>query len=377
MGGGAERMLHQLVNELKKSYKISIIEKTSSIYKFEPDPDVNILKPLSNLDIINENRKLVIRLHRLFIRRLISLAMYICPRIIHRKYITNSNYDFEISFNYLYVSYLVANSTNRTSKKIMWIHGDIYDLQYWKYRNPLLRLKFLFYYHLQKRAFSKANKIVAISKNTRDSIIKLYPEVESITELVYNGYNFLEINKKSEEYLSKPRKHSLRFITIGRLEVNKNHKLMLQSLKLLKNKGYDFELIVIGNGGLLNQLQETVKSLELENNIEFYGYVTNPYPVIKSSDIFLSTSLSEGFPTVIVESLFFGVPVVTTPVGGAEELIKTGINGIISGFSAESFCESIIKIISSKLDKVGIQKTISNLAIENWIKNIEERILIS
>lgn len=376
MGGGAEKVLNQLVNGLKKDFDITIAEKTGSIYCYDNDIDVNVLSPMSLSDEKVKDKGHFIKLNSKLKRWLISILMYLFPKWIHRKYIGKADFDFEVSFNYLYVSYLVGNSPNPLSKKIMWVHTDINDLKYWNAKNFLLKLKTFFYFQLQKKAFVKGDKIVAISKNTYDSIIELFPMVKPKVFLIYNGYDFNEFVKKSNEYNPPAKTHKLRFVTAGRLDERKNHALMLSAMILLKDFGIDFELILMGDGEKYEELMEYTLRNKLENNIFFNGFTSNPYPIIKTADVFLLSSLAEGFPTVIVEALCMGVPVVTTPVGGTLELIKRGVNGAISEFSAESFCNCIIDVIDGQYDKNEIRNSVLEYSLENWVKNIKDKLLL-
>jgi len=82
-----------------------------------------------------------------------------------------------------------------------------------------------------------------------------------------------------------------------------------------------------------------------------YGEVDNPYPYMKSSDVVLLTSVSEGFPNVIIESLYIGTPVVVTNCSDFRGIIEIGKNGfIVEKKNPEKISEGLEKVFNIKKD---------------------------
>ena len=81
--------------------------------------------------------------------------------------------------------------------------------------------------------------------------------------------------------------------------------------------------------------------------VKFLGYQANPYPYIKVSDIFVLTSDTEGYPTVVCEALCLGKPVISTNITGSDELLANGI-GILTGFEPDAIAEQIGRLIQSR-----------------------------
>ena len=166
--------------------------------------------------------------------------------------------------------------------------------------------------------------------------------------MINNGYNFNHIEILSKEPVSIPKRKKYRLISIGRLDQNKNVMLQLEALSILKKNNSQIELIIIGEGNERNNLTDYINNNQLTEDVILTGFLPNPYPLLKTSDCLLVSSYSEGFPTVIVEALYLGIPVVTTPVGGTEELIQEGGNGYISDYSPEIYAKRINDILSNK-----------------------------
>lgn len=373
-GGGSEKVLHILIEELAKYYQIDLIERLEcSTCKYKLPTNVNKLKSMSYSDKYlqdNNQNQFVGHIHRI----MLSLMIFTFPRWTYKHYIKSHNYDFEISFNYLYTSYLIANSPNPQSKKIMWFHGSINDLE-WNNYTGFKRCIYRALFKMQKNALRKADHIVPISINTRKSIEKLFPSVISKISMINNGYNFQRIEVLSNESPSIPKKEKYRLISIGRLDQNKNVILQLQALSILKRKNIQVELIIIGEGHERIALTNFINNHQLTEDIILTGFLQNPYPLLKTSDCLLVSSFSEGFPTVIVEALYLGVPVITTPVGGTEELIKEGENGYISDYDPEVYAKQIECLLLSPINKQDIHESIKHLTVEQWTKTIKTILL--
>lgn len=368
-GGGSEKVLLMLINSLSKYYNITLIERLEDVRQPVALPaNVQKLKSMSYTDarlkILGKN----CILGRLW-RFVLSIFIMIVPSFTYRKYIKDK-YKYEISFNYLYSSALVASSRNRKSKRIMWIHGSIEDLVYSQYRG-MMKLKYYCFYKMQKRAFNRADKIVAISTNTYKSILSVYPQHASKIEIIYNGYDFDKIKMQAEMFkVSQTQK--FRAISVGRLDQNKNVRLQIEAVcYLLSRQRLNIELYIIGQGEE-KPLLEKMSREYLDRNIFFLGYQSNPYPYIKSSDVLLLTSFSEGFPTVLVEAMCLGVPVVATKVGGTKELVKDGLNGCcIENHSVEELFNRLI-YMSNDFKKVSndIEQSVTSYTLNSWIENV-------
>jgi len=370
-GGGSERVLYILLEELSKYYQIDLIERLEcSTFQYTLPTNVHKLKSMSYSDKYlqkNGGNRFWGHVHRI----LLSIMIFTFPRIVYKYYIKSNNYDYEISFNYLYTSYLVANSPNPFSKKIMWVHSSIEDLKWWKYHGfKKYIMKALF--KMQKNAFKKADNIVPISKNTQRSIEELFPMIASKLTIINNGYNFEHMTTLSDIPASIPKKEKYRLISIGRLDKNKNPILQLEMFSLLIQKGISAELIVVGEGSEKNNLESYIHNKDLNNHVILTGFQKNPYPLLKSSDCLLVSSYAEGFPTVIVEALYLGVPVVTTPIGGSEELILEGENGYITDYNPEIYAQDVEKLLLLSPNRQKIQNSVKHLTAQQWVNSIEE-----
>lgn len=374
-GGGAERVLNTLIGELAKWYEIDLIERwEDNTYVYELPPNVHKLKSMTYYQNIVEEKglnKYYWKCHRI----ILSALTIFFPSMVYRHYI-KGEYDYEISFNYLYSALLIANSPNKESKKISWNHGDLYSLEYKKYKG-LQRLRQWIKYNTEKRALKKIDLVIAISQNTYNSIAQLFPFTLKKLRIVPNGYNFHQIILRSKD--ENPQK-TLRFrlISLGRLDPNKNVISQVRAVnKIIETGKVEVELHIFGIGEELSTIEKEAGE-NLNRYIFVRGYSNNPYPHLKKSDALLMTSYSEGFPTVLIESICLGVPVLTTEVGGVEEIVKDGLNGLIIKQDINDMVEKIC-YMATHYDQFtnNIQETISQFTAEKWgesVKNLLEKL---
>ena len=133
-------------------------------------------------------------------------------------------------------------------------------------------------------------------------------------------------NKKLEEELLKEKY----CISVGRLSEPKDYKTTIQAFKLLKERGINEKLFIIGDGNLKEKLNKLIKELDLEGQVFLLGMKENPYLYMKNADILIHSSRKEGFPMVLLEGMCVGVPIICSNFKtGAYELIEKERNGEI------------------------------------------------
>jgi len=140
----------------------------------------------------------------------------------------------------------------------------------------------------------------------------------NVTKLnyIYNPFNLNMIEKMSKEKIEIEKKRFI-FVTVGRLDQGKNHKLIIDAITDM-----DADLWIIGGGDLNEELQSYIKKLNLNNKVYVLGIKENPFAYISKADCFVFASNHEGFPNVLVEALTCGLPIISTdcPSGPREIL---------------------------------------------------------
>jgi glycosyltransferase involved in cell wall biosynthesis len=120
-----------------------------------------------------------------------------------------------------------------------------------------------------------------------------------------------------------------RIIAVGRLSKQKNFSLLLNAFAALK-KRIDCRLVILGEGELRQDLENEANSLGVAASISMPGFVKNPYVWMKNSDLFVLSSAWEGLPTVLIEAMACGLPVVSTDCpSGPSEILEYGKWGVL------------------------------------------------
>ena len=132
----------------------------------------------------------------------------------------------------------------------------------------------------------------------------------------------------------------LNIVASGRHAKAKGFEMLIEAFQYLHKARPDTRLYVLGRESeKTHRLKESVLKLSLEDNVIFTGFCSNPYKYYANCDLFVLSSIREGFPNALLENYYLNTPLVSTPcVPVVSRLISTGINGYISpGFGADDF----------------------------------------
>lgn len=133
---------------------------------------------------------------------------------------------------------------------------------------------------------------------------------------------------------------------VGRLTKQKGHADLLQAIKIARAE-YPLHLLVIGSGELESELREQTRALNLQDCVHFLGSRDNVLDLLSHLDVFVSSSLWEGFPTVLLEAMAMAVPVVATDVSGSRELVQDGITGkLVPAGNPARLADGILAVLS-------------------------------
>ena len=151
-----------------------------------------------------------------------------------------------------------------------------------------------------------------------------------------------------------------RIVSVGRMDANKNHEMMIRAFAKLAAKYPEYTLIIYGEGELRSHLEKLIDSLELSDKVLLPGVILNVADEIEKTSLFLLTSYSEGVSNALIEAMALGLPVIATdvPSGGTVELIEHGKNGWIIPVGDETALEKAMdKLLSDRelAESLGVQ----------------------
>lgn len=137
----------------------------------------------------------------------------------------------------------------------------------------------------------------------------------------------------------------LRILTLGRLAVEKGQQLVPNVVRRLKDDGLNFRWYLIGEGNLRKELEKEIKRLRIENELVLLGSKINPYSYLKDCDLYVQTSLHEGYCITLYEAKIFEKPVVTTDFLSASNLIENHGDGLIVEISENGIYAAVKELI--------------------------------
>ncbi|EED0574762.1 glycosyltransferase, partial [Escherichia coli] len=233
-----------------------------------------------------------------------------------RKIIRENNIDICISFGER-CNIINILSMGKT-KKIITIHSQLSIEN--KTKGLYGKVTTLF----SKLLYKNADATVAVSEIVKKDACGLLNLDANNVELIYNGHDIDYIKDKSTDYkeFDTP---VIDFVSVGRITYAKGHYHLLRSLAIVKETYPNVILYIVGTyekDNLKSIIDHLIEKYDLYDNVIFTGFSDNPYPYIKSAKALILSSIFEGFPGVVIESIALGTPVIATDCGGASEVLK-------------------------------------------------------
>lgn len=141
-----------------------------------------------------------------------------------------------------------------------------------------------------------------------------------------------------------------RIVSVGRVDANKNHIMIIKAFAALAGQYPDYELTIYGEGELRESLLHQIEEMGLQDRIHLPGSISNVAGAIYKASVFVLSSNSEGMPNTLIEAMALGIPSISTdcPCGGPAELIDDGENGILTKVDNwEELEKNLQKILSN------------------------------
>lgn len=337
--GGIETVLLNLLNTLdKEKYNVDLVLYYPRGEFIDKIPSwVNVL-PVWN----NTKRQAFwkdIIMSRNFVKRILKNVLLNNFTVKH--FISNKLYDVSISFSGYHIFSNAFAAKSNAKKKLIWVHADF--AKQFKLRDDFKKQFKKIY-----KQYKYFDKIVCVSESICEEFKKFKPELSDKLDFCWNIIKEREYPDSKENIQLK---NGFNCITISRLVKTKGVEKLIDVAKMLKRDNIDCHLYVAGDGSLRPWLEEQIKENSLGNNITLLGNVINLVPVFKQCNLYISPSDLEGLPTVIIESLLEGVPVVATPIAGSVDIYKyiAPLNSMIlsEDVTSESLYETLKNVITS------------------------------
>ncbi len=203
------------------------------------------------------------------------------------------------------------------------------------------------------------DEILANSYETKRTLLKNNPRMidPSRIRVIYNGLNFRQFETKKKRPCYQREGDELILGNAGRLEKQKAQEYLVDLAVELKKRRQKFRIIIAGEGRLENRLREYARSSGVEDRIVFLGFIEDMKSFLDSIDIFVLTSLWEGFGYVIVEAMANSKPVLAFDVSSNPEIIEDGRNGyLIPPYDIEKLSDRVVQLMENQSLRIQFGK---------------------
>lgn len=192
----------------------------------------------------------------------------------------------------------------------------------------------------------------------------------SKTGVIYNGIPEYWFDQEGSRVKYSGQENNRIIGAVGLLVPRKGFDFLIKSMPNIIEKIPDCNLIIIGDGPQRNELENTVKNLEIQNFVSFKGQQKDVRSWLNGMDITVLPSLAEGFPTILLESMASMVPVIATDIKGSRELVIDGQTGwLVPTSSPDAITDKIIYAFShpdqQRMIIENAYKWAKNFTIEN------------
>lgn len=224
-----------------------------------------------------------------------------------------------------------------------------------------------FFRAIERYLAKKSSAIVVISERQRQELVEFFkvvpPEKAHIIPLGFDLERFRENKEKKRTafrekyYLSED---ELAIGIIGRLVPVKNHRLFLKGIQFLKkNTSKKIRAFIIGDGEERFNIENSCREMGLifksiadplpDEDVIFTSWIKDADWALSGLDILCLTSFNEGTPVSLVEAQAAGKPIVTTNVGGIENIVLPGKTALLSDIADEQkYCDNLLQLVNDE-----------------------------
>lgn len=250
----------------------------------------------------------------------------------------------------------------RTPKRFFTVHGwGFYNTEEYGYIQRLLIL-------FEKISGWVSTKVICVSKQVKEDGLKRKIAPEAKFTLIRNGTAWN--SSKQEGTLRKEIEvddKDILFGMVARLSYPKNPLLFLQGAEKVVADNDLAKFVLIGDGPFYKDCEEFVVEKGLRENVYLLGFRKNARQLFPDFDIFVLTSQFEGLPMTIIEAMFAGLPIIATDVGGVNELVEEGRNGLLTEpHNVDQLARKMMYLIENPEKRINMGKESHKTANENF-----------
>jgi glycosyltransferase involved in cell wall biosynthesis len=234
-----------------------------------------------------------------------------------------------------------------------------------------------FYVIIERLSCLISHKLIVVSNHNISKALK--EKVGNINQysVIRCGIGIQKYRYRNQEIVDKKKLETnvpMDKKIIGMIACFKEQKAPLDFIEIaneILKKRQDVFFVMIGDGELRIEIEQKIQKFGIQNNIKLLGWRDDVIHVIKMFDISVLTSLWEGLPMVLLESMASGIPVVATRVDGTQEIIKNDYNGfLVECHDVENFVTKIMLLLDNEELREKFIKNSNNLLVDEFDKAV-------
>ncbi len=266
-----------------------------------------------------------------------------------------------------FISYYIHKQV-KADRKIQWIHFDVSKVVY----NTNFGNTYYTYF----------DAIYCVSANAKQVFDNIFPQYKDKTYVFENIVSKVQLDEMSthgdtfdDDF------EGFRLLTIGRLSGEKGQDMIPAVVRRLRDEGYLFRWYLIGDGDLRPVIEKKIREMEISDELVLLGSKINPYRYLKDCDLYVQSSLHEGYCITIHEAKIFDRPVVTTAVASAANLIVHNGDGLIVDISENGLFHGVKEILENPALMTAFSRfmmppksTEHKIDVGRWIKDLFNKV---
>ncbi len=232
-----------------------------------------------------------------------------------------------------------------------------------------LRIKLM----LERILLRFADAVVTISRMSSDDLVQAAPQLAPQIRLIHNPVVRPDLAKQAKEAVDHPwfRDSSTPLVlAVGRLVPVKDYPTLLKAFANVVLKSRPAKLVILGDGPAQEDLLRLCKDLGAAETVDFPGFVVNPYAYMSRASAFVLSSLFEGLPTVLIEAMACGTPIVSTdcPSGPREILLDGALGRLVPVGDWRALGLAILETLDNPIEFVRLVEGANRYSAESSIK---------
>ncbi len=253
--------------------------------------------------------------------------------------------------------------------------------------NRSVKIPFLQWFALNflLTTIKKCDFIWAVAEGNKKCLKDIY-KIDKPCEVVRNGTDYLlpTIDEQSSLQQNIRLQYALKddeivLLTVGRIVLVKNIQLVINTVKLLKDRGLHIKYFIVGDGDYKNQLKKLVTKLQLENEVIFVPFLSDKKQLSAyylAADLFVFPSTFDSCPLVIQEASAMKCPSIVTRDAPSSEVVVDGHNGFLAEDTAEAYADKVEELIKDKIKLKAVGENAQKEIYTPWkeaIKNVYQK----